>query len=192
MKSFVVGAANKFGIKEQPVPQPGDSDVLVKIAYAGICGSDMHIIHGQNPFATYPRITGHEFVGTVEDVGSKVRKIRAGQKVVINPVINCGECRPCKIGRPNVCTRLKVLGVHRDGGFAEFQSVPEANVHVLPAGLSLRSAALIEPYSIAANVFNRMEYQKGDRVLVYGAGVIGLTIIQVAKILAFLQLLSIS
>ncbi|WP_434354957.1 Zn-dependent oxidoreductase [Parasalinivibrio latis] len=183
MKSFVVGAANKFGIEDLPVPQPGAGEVLVKVAYAGICGSDMHIIHGQNPFATYPRITGHEFVGTVENIGNKVTKIQAGQKVVINPAISCGKCRPCVIGRPNVCTRLKVVGVHRDGGFTEFQSVPETNIHVLPDGLSLRDAALIEPYSIAANVFDRMGYQKGDQVLVYGAGVIGLTVIQVARIL---------
>ncbi|MDK9738893.1 Zn-dependent oxidoreductase [Vibrio sp. D404a] len=183
MKSFIVNGINDYQVVEQDVPSFSDDQVLVRVEYAGICGSDLHIIHGQNPFATYPRITGHEFVGTIEKIGSSVTGLEVGAKVVVNPVISCGQCRPCKIGRSNVCTELQVIGVHTDGGFTQFQTVPAANIIALPDSINLRDATLIEPYSIAANVFNRLDASSDDTILIYGAGVIGLTIVQIANVL---------
>ena len=156
-------------------------EALVRVAYAGICGSDMHIIHGDNAFVRFPRITGHEFAGVVEAVGEGVSGVAVGDRVCIDPVISCGHCYPCRIGRPNVCTALEVIGVHRDGGFEERVAVPAANLHRLPEHLGLDAAALVEPYTIAANVLDRMQPHPGDRLLVFGAGVIGLTILQMAR-----------
>ncbi|QUJ69884.1 zinc-binding alcohol dehydrogenase family protein (plasmid) [Photobacterium sp. GJ3] len=183
MKSLIVNGINDYQIIEQDVPPLSDDQVLVRVEYAGICGSDLHIIHGQNPFATYPRITGHEFVGTIEKIGNRVSAFEVGTNVVINPVISCGQCRLCQMGRSNVCTELKVIGVHTDGGFTQFQAVPASNVIALPDSIDLRAATLIEPYSIAANVFSRLNASAGDTILIYGAGVIGLTIVQVANVL---------
>ncbi|QTP58365.1 zinc-binding alcohol dehydrogenase family protein [Billgrantia antri] len=181
MKAFQVNAPLDYTIAEVEVPRAAVGEVLVKVAFAGICGSDMHIIHGDNAFVRFPRITGHEFAGTVEALGEGAEGIEIGDRVCIDPVISCGKCYPCRIGRPNVCSALQVIGVHRDGGFEEWVNVPVGNVHRLPEGLGLEAGALVEPYSIAANVLERMQPLRGDRLLVYGAGVIGLTILQMAR-----------
>ncbi|GGY02779.1 Zn-dependent oxidoreductase [Litchfieldella qijiaojingensis] len=183
MKAFQVSAPLNYRITEIDVPEAAPGEVLVRVAFAGICGSDMHIIHGDNAFVRFPRITGHEFAGLVEAVGEGVEDVAVGDKVCIDPVVSCGHCYPCRIGRPNVCSALEVIGVHRNGGFEERVNVPAANVHHLPEGLGLDAAALVEPYSIAANVLGRMQPLPGDRLLVFGAGVIGLTILQMARAL---------
>jgi L-gulonate 5-dehydrogenase len=183
MKAFQVRGPHEFSVEQVELPDVAPDEVRVAVAYAGICGSDMHIIHGQNAFVRFPRITGHEFAGIVEKVGEQVTELKVGDHVCIDPVINCGSCYPCRIGRPNVCTQLQVLGVHRDGGFSELVSVPASNAHRLPAGIPLEHAALVEPYTIALNVLDRMQVFPGDTVLVYGAGVIGLTVVQMARAL---------
>nr|WP_300309884.1 Zn-dependent oxidoreductase [Halomonas sp.] len=180
MQAFQVKAPHDYDVSEQPEPSPGAREVLVNVAFAGICGSDMHIIHGDNAFVRFPRITGHEFAGVISAVGEGVDPVRIGERVCIDPVVNCGECYPCRIGRPNVCTAMQVIGVHRHGGFAEQVNVPAANAYRLPDTLDLDAAALVEPYSIAANVLSRMNPYPGDRLLIIGAGVIGLTILQMA------------
>ncbi|MGM0782857.1 MAG: zinc-binding alcohol dehydrogenase family protein [Pseudomonadota bacterium] len=183
MKALEVRAPLDYRITEIEMPRAAAGDVLVRVAFAGICGSDMHIIHGDNAFVRFPRITGHEFAGIVEAVGEGAEGVAVGDAVCIDPVISCGECYPCRIGRPNVCAALEVIGVHRNGGFEERVSVPAGNVHRLPDGLGLDAAALVEPYSIAANVLDRMQPHPGDRLLIFGAGVIGLTILQMARAL---------
>ncbi|MDT8893068.1 Zn-dependent oxidoreductase [Halomonas sp. I1] len=181
MKAFQVNAPQDYRLVDTVAPEAAPGEVLVKVAFAGICGSDMHIIHGDNAFVRFPRITGHEFAGLVEAVGEGVEEVSVGDQVCIDPVINCGHCYPCRIGRPNVCTALEVIGVHRNGGFEERVNVPAGNVHRLPEGLSLDAAALVEPYTIACNVLDRMQPHPGDRLLILGAGVIGLTILQMAR-----------
>jgi L-gulonate 5-dehydrogenase len=186
MKAFQVNAPLDYRLAEVEVPRARPGETLVSVAFAGICGSDMHIIHGDNAFVRFPRITGHEFAGVVEAVGESVQgegveDIAVGDRVCIDPVISCGHCYPCRIGRPNVCTSLEVIGVHRDGGFEERVAVPAANLHRLPENVGLDAAALVEPYTIAANVLDRMQPHPGDRLLVFGAGVIGLTILQMAR-----------
>lgn len=183
MKAFQVNAAHNYVLADIEIPKVAADEVLIRTAFAGICGSDMHIIHGQNPFVKFPRVTGHEYSGTVAAVGDAVENIIVGDRVCVDPVVSCGLCYPCRIGRSNVCSKLQVIGVHRNGGFGEFSSVPAANVICLPDNVTLEQAALVEPYSIASNVLNRMNPLPGDTLLVYGAGVIGLTIVQMARAL---------
>lgn len=183
MKAFQVKAPHDYQVADVEVPTAAAGDVLVRVAFAGICGSDMHIIHGDNAFVRFPRITGHEFAGVVDAVGEGVTDVAVGDRVCVDPVISCGTCYPCRIGRPNVCGALEVIGVHRNGGFEEFVSVPAANVHKLPEHIGLDAAALVEPYTIAANVLDRMQPLPGDRLLILGAGVIGMTILQMARAL---------
>ncbi|MBZ9708863.1 Zn-dependent oxidoreductase [Mesorhizobium sp. ESP7-2] len=160
----------------------GAGDVMVRVQRAGICGSDIHILHGTNPFAKYPRIIGHEFAGVVEAVGPQATGLTPGDRVVVDPVISCGLCYACRVGRSNVCANLEVLGVHRDGGFRDRVVVPAANAVKLAPTLPVEVAALAEPFSIAANVLSRTGCSADDVVLVYGAGTVGLTVLQVAKL----------
>ncbi|MGP9685139.1 Zn-dependent oxidoreductase [Halomonas sp. AOP25-F1-15] len=180
MKAFQVKAPHAYQVADIDTPTANAGEVLVRVAFAGICGSDMHIIHGDNAFVRFPRITGHEFAGVVESLGDNVEGVAVGDRVCVDPVISCGECYPCRIGRPNVCSSLEVIGVHRDGGFEELVAVPAANVHRLPDHIGLDAAALVEPYTIAANVLDRMQPHPGDRLMILGAGVIGMTILQMA------------
>lgn len=183
MKAFQVRAPFEFGLAQVDRPEIAPGEVQVDVAYAGICGSDMHIIHGQNAFVRFPRVTGHEFSGVIRQVGAGVEHLQVGDRVCIDPVISCGTCYPCRIGQPNVCTQLQVIGVHRDGGFSEQVCVPAQNAHRLPDSMPLSHGALVEPYSIALNVLDRMQPHPGDSVLIYGAGVIGLTLVQMARAL---------
>ena len=171
-----------LALVEQAEPEAGLGEVLVRVRRAGICGSDMHILHGSNPFARYPRIIGHEFAGEIERVGDGVTGLAPGDRVVVDPVVSCGACYACRVDRPNVCARLEVLGVHRDGGFRDLVPVPVRNVVKVRADLPVEIAALAEPFSIAANVLSRTGCGPEDSVLIYGAGTVGLTVLQVAKL----------
>jgi len=181
MLSVVVDQPNHMAVAERPMPEPQPGEVRVRVRYAGICGSDLHIFHGQNPFVLYPRVIGHEFVGRIGAVGAGVSPSRIGETVVVDPVISCGRCHACLIGRQNVCSNLQVIGVHRDGGFSQYACVPERNAYVVPAGLALPSASIIEPFAVAANVTHRTGVLPSDVALIYGAGPVGLNLLQVLK-----------
>ncbi|GHV25622.1 putative zinc-type alcohol dehydrogenase-like protein YjmD [Spirochaetia bacterium] len=183
MKIGVVEKPGVLKIADRDVPKvTNPDDVLIKVKRVGICGSDIHIYHGKNPFATYPRVWGHEFVGEVVEIGSVVNGIQKGAHVVVEPIIYCGKCYACRQGRGNICETLKVMGVHIDGGCQEYIVVPAANVHVLPTPLSWDEAVLIEPFTIGAQAVYRGNVLPGDFVLVMGAGTIGLTALQMAKL----------
>jgi L-gulonate 5-dehydrogenase len=181
MQSVLVEAPRRLSVVERERPVAGAGEVRVRVGYGGLCGSDVHILHGENPFVSYPRVIGHEFAGRVEAVGAGVPASRVGELVAVDPVVSCGRCRSCAVGRPNVCLGLQVLGVHRDGGFSEYLCAPAANAHALPAGIEDKWAATVEPFAIAANVTSRTGVLPGDVALVYGAGPIGLTVVQVLK-----------
>ena len=181
MLSVVVEKPHHIAVVERPLPVPQAGQVRVHVRYAGICGSDLHIYHGMNPFAVYPRVIGHEFVGHIDAVGQDVDSARIGQLVAVDPVVSCGHCYPCSVGRPNVCNQLEVYGVHRDGGFSEAVCVPAANAYVIPENIAETCAAIIEPYAVAANVLARTGVFPNDVALVYGAGPIGLTVVEVLK-----------
>ena len=183
MKACRIEAKEKVAIVDVPYcGDPERGEVVVKIKSAGICGSDMHIYHGTSAFAIYPNIMGHELAGEIHAPGEDVQDIRPGDHVVINNVLSCGECYACGIGRPNVCKSVKVLGVHTAGGFQEYLKISRRNVYRLPEHLDWKYAALIEPYSIASQSLSRGRITDGDRVLICGAGPIGLMILQAAKL----------
>jgi L-gulonate 5-dehydrogenase len=173
-----------FKVEIVDVPKPEikkDDDIIVKITSGGICGSDIGIWNGTNSLATYPRLIGHEFGGIVEEVGKAVTKVKVGDKVAVDPVVSCGHCYACTIGRHNVCSTLEVMGVHRDGGFAEYVKVDENNVHKFNVDFDESLLALVEPYTIGVQINNRAQISKGDKVLIMGSGPIGICAMQVAK-----------
>ncbi|HBV40274.1 MAG TPA: Zn-dependent oxidoreductase, partial [Erwinia sp.] len=181
MKSVVIAKPGELVIEERALPIPDEGEVRVKIAYASICGSDVHIWHGHNPFARYPRVIGHEFFGVIEATGAGVDASRIGERVAVDPVVSCGHCYPCSIGRPNVCSELQVIGVHREGGFSEYAVVPARNAYRVPSSIPDKLASLIEPFTIAANICAFLKPDPNDVALIFGAGPMGLTAIQALK-----------
>lgn len=182
MKAIKVMEPFRIEIAEVPKPQiENEDDVLVRVTSGGICGSDMGIWNGSNSLATYPRLIGHEFGGIVEEVGANVTKVKPGDQVAVDPVISCGHCYACRIGRHNVCAHLEVMGVHRDGGFAEYVKAPEQNLHLFHTDFDLSLLGLVEPYTIGMQINNRAGITKEDQVLIMGAGPIGICAMQVAK-----------
>lgn len=183
MKAVQVRKANELVIQE--IEKPGISsprDVLFKVKRVGICGSDMHIYHGTNPLATLPRIVGHEVAGEVVEIGQEVSDIKVGDHVVIEPIRYCGDCYACRKGRQNVCEKLSVFGVHEDGGMREWCVLPEKQLHVVDADLAWEEIVLAEPYTIGAQAVWRGEVEKGDTVLIQGAGPVGICILKMAKL----------
>lgn len=160
-----------FQIERRPLPKTAaDGWVLVDIAAVGICGTDYHIYSGNQPFLSYPRLIGHELSAHVTVAAEGWSK---GQLVVINPYISCGTCGACLRGKPNCCVRIAVLGVHCDGGLCARIAVPAGNLYAAD-GLTPLQAAMVEFLAIGAHAVRRSDLQPGDRVLVTGAGPIGL------------------
>lgn len=183
MKAIQVTKPGQIEIVDRPIPQiTYEKEILVKTKAAGICYSDIHIIHGTSPFAVYPRVIGHEVVGVVVETGSKVTKLKPGDHVVLEPIDPCGECYACKLGRPNVCANLQVRGVNNDGGFQEFFTADESKLHKLPESLEWTSAVMVEPFTIGAQICFRGDVRKDDMVLIIGAGPTGLSALENAKI----------
>ena len=183
MKAIIVSKPKELQIVEREIPKISETtDVLVKIKAAGICGSDVHIYHGTSPVATYPRVIGHEMVGEVIGVGEDVKDLEIGDKVVVEPMIACGECYACKSGRPNACSSLKVRGCHVDGGFQEYYVAPRKNIFKFDSSIPWEEAAMIEPYTIADQITWRADIRKGDYVFIIGAGPIGLCVLEMAKL----------
>ena len=180
MKAVVCLAPLSITIEARPLPIRAHDEVLLKINRAGICGTDYHIYEGKHPFLNYPRVIGHELSATVVDTPSS-NKFKIGQKVAINPYIACGTCHACKIGKPNCCMNIAVLGVHRDGGMCEYISLPERNL-ISADGLTLDEAATVEFLAIGAHAVRRSSIGRGERALVVGAGPIGLGVAIFAKI----------
>lgn len=181
MKSITIQQPGTLVIEERPPLKPQPGEVRIRVASAGICGSDVHIYRGHNPFAKYPRVIGHEFFGQIDATGEGVDASRIGERVVGDPVVSCGHCYPCSVGRPNVCTELQVIGVHRDGGFSEYVTLPAQNAYVVPDSIPDNEATMIEPFTIAANICTQMNPGPLDTALIYGAGPMGLTTIQVLR-----------
>ncbi|MCA5962559.1 zinc-binding alcohol dehydrogenase family protein [Blautia sp. RD014234] len=182
MKAIKVIEPFKVEIVDVPKPEiENDDDVIVRITSGGICGSDIGIYNGTNSLATYPRLIGHEFGGIVTETGKNVTSVKAGDKVAVDPVISCGHCYACRIGRHNVCSTLEVMGVHRDGGFAEFVCAPEANIHKFHKDFDESFLGLVEPFTIGVEINRRGQIAKGDKVPIMGSGPIGIAAMQVAK-----------
>ena len=160
-------------VVEATVPAPGPREVLVRTAVAGVCGSDVHALQGSHPFITLPYPPGHEVCGTVEGTG---------QRVTIEPFLPCWECKQCRAGRQNVCERLRFFGcAHDQGGMAEWFTVDERRLHVIPDALDWRTAAFIEPLGTPVHGARLAGGLAGRTVAILGAGTIGLLTLQVAR-----------
>lgn len=182
MKTLILEEPFVFKSKEKEQPtdlQPHEA--LIKIRKIGICGTDYHAFRGKQPFFSYPRVLGHELGAEVVAIGEQNDKIQVGDKVTVEPYINCGTCQPCQNGKSNCCENLQVLGVHTDGGMAEYIKVPYRKLHTSKT-LSYEQLAVVEPLSIGAHAVQRGEVSSKDIVLVIGAGPIGLSVIQFAKL----------
>ncbi|MFD2922210.1 zinc-binding alcohol dehydrogenase family protein [Halobacillus naozhouensis] len=182
MKAIQVTEPNNLRVVELEEPELSEpNDVKIRMKAMGICGSDMHILHGENPFASYPRIIGHEVSGEIIETGESVSDLAVGDKVVVEPMTACGECYACRQGRPNVCENVEVYGVHREGGGREVMVMPEHLVHRVDDSLNWEEIALIEPFTIGAQSIYRSQVQEGDYVFLIGAGPIGLCCLKMAK-----------
>ena len=155
---------------EKPVRKSGE--ILIRIKRVGVCGTDLHIFTGNQPYLEYPRVMGHEFSGVVEETDS-ASDLNMGDVVYVMPYLSCGACIACRQGKTNCCTRIQVLGVHCDGAFTEYLSIPHEFVHKA-VGVSLDQAAMIEFLSIGAHAVRRSNIQADKRVLVVGTGPIGM------------------
>ncbi|MHA6780011.1 zinc-dependent alcohol dehydrogenase family protein [Pseudonocardia saturnea] len=179
MRAAVI-SADRVTVETVPDPTPGPREVVVAVAGCGICGTDLHIADGE--FApTLPVTPGHEFAGEVVGVGSDVTELRIGDQVAVDPSLHCGECYFCRRGRGNLCERWAAIGVSTTGGAAEYAVAPVANCVVLPAGVAPGDAALIEPLSCAVRGFDVLAPRLGDHYLIYGAGTMGLMMMELAK-----------
>ncbi len=178
MKAAVVRGIRNIEVTDVQKPEPGPGEVLIRVGYCGICGSDMEAYH--TGMYAPGLVVGHEFAGVVAEVGPDVADFRPGDRVVVNDAIPCGECLPCREGRLDTCESLYMIGVTHDGGMAEYVAAPVRGVYRLPDGVSLRQGALVEPLSVALHGVHRSRLKPGDRVLVMGAGPIGLLTLQCA------------
>ncbi|KGE18767.1 zinc-dependent alcohol dehydrogenase [Paenibacillus wynnii] len=182
MKAAVLTDWEHIEVKDVPVPVLGEEEILIKVKYAGVCGSDVTIYKGKHPSAKTPVILGHEFTGVVEKINSSKRSdLKIGDRVVVEPLISCGECAACQEGNWHVCRSLKLLGIHTDGGFADYVKAPAAKVIKLKDSMSDRIAALTEPFAVGFHVNQRGGTKAGDKVLIIGGGPIGMVIGIVAK-----------
>ena len=166
-------------IETEPPPAPEPKQATVRIRRVGICGTDYHAFRGRQPFFEYPRILGHELSGEVVRVGEEVTHVKPGDRVAIEPYLNCGECVACRRGKANCCTKLAVFGVQTDGGMRELVTLPAHKLYP-SATLPLEQLAIVETLCIGAHAVDRAGLAAGERVLVIGAGPIGLTVITFA------------
>ncbi|MCD8357071.1 MAG: alcohol dehydrogenase catalytic domain-containing protein [Clostridia bacterium] len=182
MKAAVIDKANSIHLQEKAIPQIRDGEALIKVRYCGICGSDLHVLHGQHPTAEFPVVPGHEFVGElVEAKGAGAEDLKPGDMVVAQPFFSCGNCEPCAKGHDNVCRHLKFMGAHCDGGFAEYVRVATRKVYKIPEDMDLKLAALVEPIAVAVHDVRRSGLEVGQSVLIIGGGPIGMLIAMVAR-----------
>lgn len=174
MLSVVCDAPGALRLEDRPRPEPEADQVLVRIRRIGVCGTDLHIFAGNQPYLSYPRVMGHELSGTVE-VAPPDSGLAAGDAVFIIPYLHCGQCNACRAGKTNCCRNIQVLGVHRDGGMTEYLALPAQFVHKAE-GVSLDQAAMVEFLAIGAHAARRSAVQPDQTALVVGAGPIGLAV----------------
>ncbi len=173
MKIAVCTEVNHVELQDRPVPEVAPDFALIKVSVCGICGSDVAAWRGSG-HKTFPYTPGHEFCGAVERVGPNVSNLVVGQRVIIDPNLGCGECDFCGMGRPNLCDYLKSRPIKSNGGLAEYVALDWRMVHSLPAALPDELAPFIEPLSCALHAANLAAAGPGERVAVFGAGLMGL------------------
>ncbi len=181
MLQQVMTAPGVIEFREVPVPEVKPGEVLVKIEKIGVCGSDIHVYHGEHPFTKYPITQGHEVSGQIEKIGEGVEGFTVGQKVTIQPQVVCGKCWPCRHGKYNLCEELKVMGFQTTGVASHYFAVDAKKVTPLPETMSFDEGAMIEPLAVAVHAVRRAGDVEGKDICVLGAGPIGILVAQVAK-----------
>ncbi|WNQ13961.1 alcohol dehydrogenase catalytic domain-containing protein [Paenibacillus aurantius] len=182
MKALVYEGPRSLIIREVPVPDLRPDEVLIRVKRAGICGSELSGYLGHNSLRKPPLIMGHEFSGVVERLGSQAEGWQRGDRVTANPLVTCGHCRFCRNGQSQLCGERNLLGAHRPGAFAEFVAVPASNVYRLEDHVSWEEGAFAEPFACAVHVCRLLALTPTDRLLIYGAGPIGLFALQAAQV----------
>lgn len=180
MKAVVFREIGRVEPADVPRPEPGPGEVVIRVGYCGICGSDVEALH--TGMYEPGLVIGHEFAGTIDELGADVEGWQRGDRVVASDAFPCGQCAACRQGRPEGCADLTMVGFSIDGAMAEYVRMPARELHRLPAGMRLRQAALVEPLAVVLHAVRRSRLRLGDNVLVMGAGPIGLLTLQCARL----------
>lgn len=182
MRTAILQQPGTFTLTGSPPPgPPGLGEVLVRVLTVGICGTDLHAFEGTQPFFTYPRILGHELAVEVIEAGEGVSEFKPGDRCAVNPYITCGECAACSRGRSNCCARMRVIGVHSDGGMRD-RIVLAAKQMYRCEKLSAAQIPLVETLGVGIHAVGRAAAQAGERAIVVGAGPIGLSVIEFLRV----------
>lgn len=181
MLQQVMTAPGRIEFNEIPVPKVKEDEVLIRIMKIGICGSDIHVYHGEHPFTSYPVTQGHEVSGQIVELGENVSYFKVGQKVTIQPQVVCGKCYPYRHGKYNLCEELKVMGFQTAGMASHYFAVDASKVTILPDKLSYDEGAMIEPSAVAVHAVRQAGDITGLNIIVLGAGPIGNLVAQAAK-----------
>ncbi len=183
MSALVWEAPHLMNMRRETIPTPAPDEVLIRVAFAGICGSELSGYLGHNALRVPPLVMGHEFSGEIMELGQEASQhnpsLQLGQKVTVNPMVYCEVCDYCQSGATHLCTGRRLIGAHRPGAFAEYISVPALMVTVLPENVTLRDGALTEPLAVAVRIGHMAGDVKGEAALVVGAGTIGLLTMKV-------------
>lgn len=182
MKALVYEGPKLLNMREVVLPEIKADEVLIRVELAGICGSELGGYLGHNSLRKPPLVMGHEFSGRIERTGEAAKRFRPGDRVTVNPLVTCGTCRYCIIGSAQLCPDRSLLGAHRPGAFAQLVAVPERNVFVLPDDVSFEEGAFAEPFACAVHICRLLELNSADRLIIYGAGPIGLFALQAAHV----------
>lgn len=175
MRANVLTGWEVLEMKDVPKPAPGPGEVLIRVLYAGVCGSDVTVFHHRHLTATVPRIMCHEILGIVEEIpGGDPVPYQVGDRVVVHPLGDCGKCRACLDGNFHVCNDLRIMGLHMDGGFAEYVCAEAKRVFKVSGDIPDKTAILTEPLAVGFHACTRAEVSPGDDVLVIGGGPIGI------------------
>lgn len=176
LKAYFYEGGGAFSLHSTEIKEPRKNEVVVKVHYCGVCGSDLHIAEGtwDERIATFPRVIGHEASGEIVEMGSAVSGWSIGDRVVIRPLRTCGTCPACRSGNGNVCKNVKYLGIEEDGAFQNYWTVDAGILHRCPDGLSYEHSALVEPLAVCCHAVARSEISAGDTAVVIGGGPIGL------------------
>jgi 2-desacetyl-2-hydroxyethyl bacteriochlorophyllide A dehydrogenase len=180
MQAIVFPSPEKISIEKVEDPAPSADEVVIKVSQVGICGTDLHIFRNEY-LSTFPVIGGHEFVGQVVELGKQVTSLLIGDRVSVDPNLYCGECYFCRQEQSNHCLNWQGVGITRPGAFAEYVAVPARACYQLPKNLTDTQAAFIEPLSCVIHALKRLRIWPGDNVLIFGAGPMGLLLVQAMR-----------
>ena len=181
MKALFLEDVGKLALRDIERPVPKADELLIRIDACGICGTDRHLFLGE--FPSKPPVTpGHEFVGVIEAVGRDVTDFEPGMRVTGDPNIACGHCAECQRGRVNLCANLQAIGIHRNGGFADYAVLPHKQAHLLPSSLNPLHGAFCEPLACCLHGVDLAKLKAGSSAIIIGGGVIGLLVVQLARL----------